>query len=88
MGVWRPRIARDDEGKLHFVYARYDDVDSYQRCGMTGIGGLFNEGASIKDMESFARGLLAACNEPVISMTEHEREPPSEDDDDEESEED
>jgi hypothetical protein len=83
MAAWRPRISRDDEGKLHFVYARYDDADSYQRCGMTGIGGVFNKGASIEDMRHFARSLPHACDEPIISMTEREREPGSDDDIDE-----
>jgi hypothetical protein len=55
-GTWRYRVAKDDkEGKLHFVDARYDTVDSTHRCGLLGI---INEGNDIEDMRRLAQKLL------------------------------
>ena len=81
MAAWRPRVAKDNDGKLHFVCARYDDADPRQRCGMVSISGVFNEGRTIEDMRSFAERLLAACDQPIIAMTEYEYEPGDEDED-------
>jgi len=80
-GAWRHRVARDDEGKLHFVFARYDTTDPRQRRGM--IGGVFNEGATIDEMKTLARDLLRACDDPIISMLEYEHEGSDDEDDDE-----
>lgn len=79
-GAWRHRVARDDKGRLHFVFARYDVVDPYQRTGMTGI---FNEGADLDAMRRLAADLARACDEPIISSVEKEREPGDDDEDDE-----
>ena len=64
-GAWCYRVAKDENNKLHFVFARYDTVNPSHRCGMTGI---FNEGNNIEDMRQLARSLLAACDDPVIPL--------------------
>jgi hypothetical protein len=69
MAVWRYRVAQDDAGKLHFVFARYRPEDMQCRCGL--IPTILNEGRNIEDMRQLARQLLCACKEPVIPMTEH-----------------
>lgn len=74
MAAWRYRVAKDDKGKLHFVFARYDTTDTYARIGL--IAGIaLNEGDSIDDMRRLAQWLMRACDEPVISMAEREDEP-------------
>ena len=77
-GWWQYRVARDTEGKLHFVFARYRADDPRQRCGM--FGGIFNEGVTIEEMRRLARELSAACDNPIIDMTEYGREPGEDDD--------
>lgn len=82
MAAWRYRVAKDDKGKLHFVFARYDTTDPYARCGL--IAGIaFNEGNSIDEMRDLARMLMQACDEPAISMAEFEIEPHDNDEEDE-----
>jgi hypothetical protein len=82
VGAWRYRVAKDGkEGKLHFVYARYDTVDPNRRRGMIGI---FNEGNDVADMRQLAQQLLAACNEPIIPLEEYRDEGSEEDEDEEE----
>jgi hypothetical protein len=67
MAAWRHRVARDCDGKLHFVFARYDTSDPRYRCGMLDI---FNEGSTLDDMRRLVHELEAACNHPIIEMTE------------------
>ena len=88
MAAWCPRVARDEKGRLHFVYARYRPEDMRQRCGMVGIDSVFNDGATIDDLRSFAEQLLDACDRPIINMTAYEYEDAEDDDDDEEDEDD
>lgn len=88
MAAWCPRVARDEDGKLHFVYARYRPEDMRQRCGMVGIGGVFNDGKTIEDMRRLAQQLLNACDQPIINMTEYEYEPAEEGDEEDEDDED
>lgn len=83
MGAWRPRVARDDKGKLHLVYARYDDGDPYARCGMASISGVFNEADTIDQMKRYAQRLVEACGEPIIPMEEYGIEPNDEDEEEE-----
>jgi hypothetical protein len=78
MAAWQHRVARDSKGKLHFVFARYSASDPRRRCGM--IGGIFNEGTTLEDMRSLVRELDAACNNPIIDMTEDGFEPDEDDD--------
>jgi hypothetical protein len=79
-GAWRYRVARDDKGKLHFVFARYDVAEPGERRGM--VGGIFNEGDTIEDMRRLIRELEAACDTPIINLNQYELEPPGEADDD------
>jgi hypothetical protein len=69
MAVWRYRVARDDSGKLHFVFARYRPEDLQCRCGL--LPSIFNEGRTIQEMQWLAQQLLDACEEPIIPMTEY-----------------
>jgi hypothetical protein len=74
-GTWRPRVARDATGRLHFVYARYRYAEPRQRCGISSKLDAFATAGSVDGLRAFARGLLAACEEPVIPMTEFDLEP-------------
>jgi hypothetical protein len=56
-----------------------------QRCGIVGIG-LYTSAKTIEELRSNAKQLLDACDKPVISNKEYEREPPDPDDDDEDEE--
>ena len=78
-GFWQYRVARDDAGRLHFVYARYRPEDERYRCGL--IQGILNEGRDIEDMRRLAQQLLCACAEPIISMAEYGQEGDSDSDD-------
>lgn len=75
--LWRHRIARDDKGKLHFVYARYRSDDLGYRCGM--YPNINNTGNSVEDMRQLVHELEAACRDPVIEMTETGDEPNEDD---------
>jgi hypothetical protein len=78
MGAWRYRVAKDDNNKLHFVFARYDDVDRHVRRGIV-PGVALNEGNTVDDMRRLAQSLLAACNEPIISLEPNAVEPHDDD---------
>jgi hypothetical protein len=82
MAVWRHRVAMDADGALHFVFARYDDVDEYYRCGMSGI---LNTGNTVEEMRRLAAALDAACDEPVIPMEPHGQEPSDVDEDEDDA---
>jgi hypothetical protein len=75
-GAWRYRVAKDDKGKLHFVFARYDTSDPNHRCGLTGI---LNEGDDIEGMRRLAQQLQAACDDPIIPLEEYGDEDADED---------
>jgi hypothetical protein len=80
-GTWRPRVARDGLGRLRLVYARYRYDEPRQRCGLSRSLDVFAPAAagSVESLRAFARGLLAACDEPVISMAEFDLEPRDDD---------
>jgi hypothetical protein len=69
--AWRHRVARDEEGTLHFVYARYRSDSPGYRSGMTSP---LLAGETIDEMREHARSLIAACDEPIISTAEQEDE--------------
>jgi hypothetical protein len=73
MAAWRLRIARANNGTLHFVHARYRPEDPYFRCGL--IPSIPNAGTSVEEMHNLATQLMNACDEPIITMAEREQEP-------------
>jgi hypothetical protein len=73
-GVWRPRVARTDKGQLIFVHARYDVVDPAERRGMIIAAKPLGGATTIEEMKSFTVRLRKACEEPIISTAEYERE--------------
>ena len=77
--AWRHRVARDEKGTLHFVYARYRSESPEYRSGMTGP---CLAGETIDEMREHARNLLAACDEPIISTAEQEDESGDDEDED------
>jgi hypothetical protein len=79
MAQWRYRVAKDDKGKFRFVTARYDDVDEYARRGLIPQIA-HNYADTVDQLRWLARQLLAACDQPVISMAEFETEPREDED--------
>jgi hypothetical protein len=70
---WKHRIARDADGGLHLTYARYRSDAPSTRVALVDIHD-YGE-ATLDEMRQLARGLLLACDEPIISMREYEEEP-------------
>ena len=57
-------MARDSNGRLHFVFARYrpDESQHYDIADFDA----FNGGKNIEEMRRLAHLLLSCCDEPVI----------------------